>query len=291
MMKKKLIAIILCASMLALCACGTGGAKEASSVNASSKEQTSEDTTAGMTEGRLKQKEIDDLYNELTSATPTPAPKEPKITFGSENFRILGLSIDDLAEMSNEDVKEAFKEATGADDDAISMGYGELENTDPEKYSSITFDYSENGSETEIQVRDHALDKNPHSSYAAIYLHGYDSSRSFDALLWATEFDGKYISGLDLTNEMTKDDIYKMLDFETLKEIAGDDYYEDEYQIQMSLKDIKTADGKTFKSLYFIQMSDQTCLDIYTEDYNYSYSYSYKDDKLERFGVSIRPKK
>ena len=280
-MRKKLIAILLCVSMIALCACGKNAANDVSS----------DDKTASKSDNEQLEKELQDIINSIPTPTPTPEPAHPNITFGSEDFRILGLSIDDIAEMSNEDVKEAFKAATGADDDAINMGYGELENTNPEKYSHISFEYSENTDETEIQVRDHAPDKNPYSSYAAIYLYNFDNSRSFDALLWSTEFDEKYISGLELSNEMTKDDIYKMLDFDTLKELAGDDYYEDEYQIQMNLRDVITADGTLYNSLYFIQSTQGTIVEVITEKYRYQYSYSYKDDKLDRFGVSVYPKK
>ena len=140
----------------------------------------------------------------------------------------------------------------------------------------------------EIQVRDHSLDKNPYSSYATIYLDA--DKRNFDALLWATEFDGKYISGLELSNEMTMDDILKMLDFDTLKELAGDNYYEDEYQIQLQVKDVKNAETDSqYKYLTLFQQKSVSSItvEISAENCQYTYTYNFKDDKLDRFGVSI----
>lgn len=279
-MKKRLIAILCCLSLILLCACAnTDEAGENISLNDQGAVTSEEKVEGEMNQSSEKTDDV--LLPPIEESEPAPAPEpELNISLGAENIEILGITPAQLAGMNREDLRKAFKSATGLDDAAIDRYEGELTNTDPDKYSSISYDYDEREDEVNIKVFDNALVHDPKTSYAEIHLSNFPS---IQCIFWGEELDGIYISGVNLTKDMTIDEILEMLDADTIREI-GEPYTAVSYSVR---GDVKSIDGRIYSNLILQVTDNKVDVDFKEDGKEYCYSYIFEDGKLNGLQISI----
>lgn len=263
-MKKKLIVVLLCFSMLGVSACGTGEDSTTSTTEstieseAQMEDQKSESVTAddAAPDSGTEIVETEPEVEPATESAAELAPTEDMISFstGLADMVLLGKNFDEIS-TRKEIVLQDMCDVIGVDFKAHE-DKGEIADYDTSIFDTMTYDYRNDASFRRLTI----IGKNPEAKDDPTQLNIQWSADQEVTITLSFgnggKFDESILKGLSISSETTFDDIWKMFNIDEI--IAASDEIEGQentYQCKQKIADAET--GMVFDEVELNAVKDQ----------------------------------